>query len=161
LSDKQVIIALYPNEAAADSAVEGLKTWDKANDQVKLTAIGVLALDEKGQVKTEKMGGRSWGKGAGIGLVLGLLTPVGMVVGAVGGGLIGALHHKGLGLSEQDRERIAGELKDGKAAVGVLAEPKDSEAIMQKMKEFGGEPEVHYVPEAAMQEAENEVAKTQ
>jgi len=106
LSDKHVIIALYPNEAAADSAVAGLKTWDKANDQVKLNAIGVLVLDEKGQVKTEKMGRRSWGKGAGIGLVLGLLTPVGLVVGVVGGGLIGALHHKGLGLSEQDRDRI-------------------------------------------------------
>lgn len=161
MSDKQVIIALYPNEAAADSAVEGLKTWDKANDQVKLNAIGVLALDDRGQVKTEKMGRRSWGKGAGIGLVLGLLTPVGLVVGAVGGGLIGALHHKGLGLSEQDRDRIAGELRNGKAAVGVLAEPGEVEAILQKMKEFGGEPEVHYVPEAAMEEAESEVAKTQ
>jgi len=161
LSDKQVIIALYPNEAAADSAVEGLKTWDKANDQVKLNAIGVLALDDRGQVKTEKMGRRSWGKGAGIGLVLGLLTPVGLVVGVVGGGLIGALHHKGLGLSEQDRDRIVGELRNRKAAVGVLAEPREAEAILQKMKEFGGEPEVHYVPEAAMEEAESEVAKTQ
>jgi uncharacterized membrane protein len=161
LSDKHVIIALYPDEAAADTAVEGLKTWDKANDQVKLDAIGVLVLDEKGQVKTEKMGRRSWGKGAGIGVVLGLLTPVGLVAGVVGGGLIGALHHKGLGLSEQDRDRITGELKKGKAAVGVLADPRQEEAILAKMKEFGGETEVHYVPEAAMEEAETEMAKTQ
>jgi uncharacterized membrane protein len=161
LSDKQVIIALYPDAAAADTAVEGLKTWDKANDQVKLDAIGVLVLDEKGQVKTEKMGRRSWGKGAGIGVVLGLLTPVGLVAGVVGGGLIGALHHKGLGLSEQDRDRIATELKKGKAAVGVLADPRQEEVILEKVKEFGGEPEVHYVPEAAMEEAETEMAKTQ
>jgi uncharacterized membrane protein len=161
LSDKQVIIALYPNEAAADSAVAGLKTWDKEDDQVKLGAVGVLVLDEKGQVKTEKMGRRSWGKGAGIGLVLGLLTPVGLVVGAVGGGLLGALHHKGLGLSEQDRDRIAAALRNGQAAVGVLCEPHEADAVTQKLKEFGGEPEVHDVPDAAMQEAENEVAKTE
>ena len=81
--------------------------------------IGVLVLNDKGEVKTEKVGKRSTGKGAGIGLALGLLTPVGLAVGIIGGGALGALHHKGLGLDKADRERIGAELGDGKAAISV------------------------------------------
>ena len=84
-------------------------------------AIGVLVLNDKGEVKAGKVGKRSVGKGAGIGQVLALFTPVGLGVGLLGGGLLGALHHKGLGLDEADRERIGAELAGGKAAVGVLA----------------------------------------
>ena len=47
-----------------------LKAWDKASDEVKLTSIGVLVLDDKGALKAQKMGSRSKAKGAGIGLVL-------------------------------------------------------------------------------------------
>jgi hypothetical protein len=69
-------------------------------------AIGVLVLNEKGEIKVEKVGKRSMGKGAGIGLILALFTPIGLAVRLIGGGLLGALHHKGLGLDEADRERI-------------------------------------------------------
>ena len=49
---------------------QSLKDWDKLDDDVKLNAIGVLVLDEKGKIKAQKIGRRSWGKGAGIGVVL-------------------------------------------------------------------------------------------
>lgn len=153
MSDKQVVLAIFENEAAADTAVASLKEWDKSNDNVKLNAVGVLVLDEKGEVKTHKMGRRSVGKGAGIGLILALLTPVGVAAGVVGGGLLGALHRKGLGMTEKDRDRISFELSDGKAAVGVLADADEAGAIAEKMKELGGKPETHPVSDAALEEA--------
>ena len=115
----QVVLAFFKDEPAADAAVESLKAWDKIDDEVKLSAIGVLALDEQGKVKTQKLGSRSITKGAGIGLLLALITPLGLGVVIAGAGF-GALHHKGLGLKGEDRDRIAAELAGGKAAVGVL-----------------------------------------
>jgi hypothetical protein len=81
------------------------------------------------------------------------VPPVGLTAGVVGGGLLGALHRKGLGLNEQDQDRIGTELADGKAAVGVLANTDEADAIMAKLEELGGEPEVHAVSDAALQQA--------
>ena len=53
-----------------------------------------LVLNEKGELKADKVGKRSWGKGAGIGAVVALCTPVGWAAGLIGGGLLGAFHHK-------------------------------------------------------------------
>ena len=157
MSDKKAVLALFENEAAADDAAESLRKWDKADDQVKLNAVGVLVLDKHGEVKTQKMGPRSIAKGGGIGLILALLTPVGITAGVVGGGLLGALHRKGLGLNEQDQDRIATELADGKAAVGVLAQAEQADAIMAKLEELGGEPEVHAVSDAALKQAADSI----
>ena len=116
-------------------------------------AIGVLVLDESGEVKTEKVGKRSMGKGAGIGLALALLTPVGLGVGVIGGGALGALHHKGLGLNQADRDRIGAELTGGKAAVGVLAPVAEAAAVTARLSELGGTTESHEVSDEALEEA--------
>ena len=102
MANQIVVLAIFKDEAAADMAAETVKESGLAHED----AIGVLVLNEKGEVKTEKVGKRSTGKGAGIGLALALFTPVGLGVGIIGGGVLGALHHKGLGLDEADRERI-------------------------------------------------------
>ena len=120
-------------------------------------AIGVLVTDENGEIKTHKVGSRSAGKGAGIGLVLGLLGPVGVGIGvgigigAAGGALLGLLHHKGLGLSDTDRERISAELADGTAAVGVLTHPDESDAIEAMLTDAGGVSEAHTVDDEALE----------
>jgi hypothetical protein len=156
VSDKNVVLAIFKDEPAADSAVAQMKTWDKSDDRVKLGAMGVLALDDNGNIKTHKMGSRSTLKGGGIGLVLALITPVG--AGAVvGGGLLGALHRKGLGLTEKDKDRIGAKLFDGKAAVGVLAKQDQAKLIAEKLTELGGEPEVHAVSDEALKQASTEV----
>lgn len=116
-------------------------------------AIGILALNEKGEVKTGKVGKRSVGKGAGIGLVLALFTPVGLGAGLIGGGLLGALHHKGLGLDKADRERIGRELAGGKAAVGVLAPVSEAGFVADRLTALGGTAETHAVPEETLEEA--------
>jgi uncharacterized membrane protein len=136
---KQVIVAIFPDEAEADTVAQGLKEWDRLDDEVKLNAIGVLVLDDDGKVKTHKLGRRSWGKGAGIGVVLAALTPPTLLAGALAGGVLGGLHHKGLGIDGEERDEIATALTGGRAAVGVLADDTVVGAVTDRLTELGGE----------------------
>ena len=110
MANKTVVLAIFADEVSADAAAASLKDSGVAHKD----AIGVLVLDDKGALKAEKVGKRSWGKGAGIGAVVALCTPVGLAAGLIGGGLLGALHHKNLGLDETDRDRIGSELEGAK-----------------------------------------------
>ena len=154
MAKKQVVLAYFADEAAADEAVESLKAWDKLDNQVKLNAIGVLVLDESGKVKAQKLGRRTVGKGAGIGLLLALITPVGLGAAVIGGAVVGALHHKGLGLKAEDRERIAAELAGGKAAVGVLVEDSEAPSVTEKLGDLGGTVETVQVTDEAIAEVD-------
>ncbi len=157
MAGKTVVLAFFKDEPAADDAVEAMKAWDKADWDVKLDAIGVLALDDKGKIKTHKLGKRSVGKGAGIGLVLAVIAPPTLLAGVIGGGLLGAFHHKGLGLKAADRDRIAAQLTGGQAAVGVLVAPAMAIDVSAKLTELGGTAEVHQVTEEAVAEVETAV----
>jgi len=166
MADKTVILAIFEDEASADVAADSLKHSEVAHRD----AIGILVLDEKGEVKAEKVGKRSIdmadiglgvGMGAGIGLVLTLVTPIGFVVGLVGGGLLGALHHKGLDLDRAHRERIGRELEGGKAAVGVLAPVSQANSVIGKLTELGGVTEIHAVSDEALAEAHVAATKDQ
>ena len=157
MAGKTVVLAFFKDEATADDAVESLKAWDKADREVKLDAIGVLALDDKGKIKTHKLGKRSVGKGAGIGLVLAVIAPPTLLAGVIGGGLLGAFHHKGLGLKAADRDRIAAQLTRGQAAVGVLVVPAMAIDVSAKLTQLGGTAEVHEVTEEAVAEVETAV----
>jgi hypothetical protein len=161
MSDKQVVLAVFNDEAAADAAVESLKAWDKADDDIKLNSVGVLVLDDKGKIKAHKMGKRSVKGGAGIGLLLALIAPPTLLAGVLGGGLLGALHRKGLGMSSEDRDRIAAELGNGKAAVGVLAAAAQAPQISAKLAELGGAAEVHAVSDESAAEADEIAPKVE
>src|SRR6476660_3338905 len=113
MARRTVVLAFFRDESDADDAVEQMKAWDKWDDDVKLNAIGVLALDDKGKLKTHKLGKRSVGKGAGIGLVLAVIAPPTLLAGVVGGGILGAFHRKNLGINGGDKERIAAHLAAG------------------------------------------------
>jgi uncharacterized membrane protein len=154
MAENQVILGLFADEAAADAAVESLKAWDKASDDIKFGAIGVLVLEEEGALPvTRKMGQRSSKKGAGIGLLLAVVAPPTLLAGVVGGGVLGSFHHKGLGLSDEDRRRIGAELVDGKAAVGVLVPTAEAGAVAGKLTELGGDVEAHPVSDEALEAA--------
>ena len=148
MANKTVVLAIFNDEASADTAADALKKSGIAHHD----AIGVLALNDKGEVKAHKVGKRSVGLGIGIGLVLALFSPIGLVVGLVGGGLLGALHHKGLGIDPADRERIGRELQGGKAAVGVLAPVSEAKFVADKLTELGGAAETHEVSDEALGE---------
>jgi hypothetical protein len=149
MANKTVILATFNDEASADRAAASLKDSGVA----KRDAIGVLVLNEKGEIKTDKVGQRSMGKGAGIGVALALVTPVGLGAALVGGGLLGALHHKNLGLSETDRDRIGRELEGGRAAVGVLAPVSEASTVASRLTDLGGTTEAHEVSDEALDEA--------
>jgi len=151
MTDKQMVLGIFADEAAADAAVKSLMAWEKDNNVVP-RPVGVLVVDDNGQIKEHKLGQRSTGKAAGIGLVLAVIAPPTLLAGIVGGGTLGHFHHKGLGLTDADRERIAAELAGGKAAIGVLVE-EDAEAAMisDKLVELGGMVEVHDMSDEALE----------
>ena len=154
MAKKQLVLAFFGNEAAADEAVKAIKGWDKASKEVKLGAIGVLVKDDKGKIKTQKLGQRQTGAGAVLGALAAVLTGgISVLWGAVGGGILGAFFHKGLGLSKDDLARINGELDGGKAAVGILAKPDEAASVTAKLAELGGKPETHEVSDEAVEQA--------
>jgi hypothetical protein len=154
MAKKQLVRAFFENEAAADEAVKAIKGWDKASKDVKLGAIGVLVKDEKGKIKTHKLGKRKTGTGAVVGALAAVLTGGATLVGgAVVGGILGAFFHKGLGISKEDLARIGSELDGGKAAVGILAESGEVTGVSAKLAELGGAPEIHEVTEEALEQA--------
>jgi len=155
MAKKQLVLAFFGNEAAADEAVNKIKQWDKASKEVKLGAIGVLVKDDKGKIKTQKLGQRQTGAGAVLGALAAVLTGgISLLWGAVGGGILGAFFHKGLGLSKDDLARIDSELDGGKAAIGILAKPDEAAGVAAKLTELGGVPETHEVSDEALEQVE-------
>jgi uncharacterized membrane protein len=154
MAKKQLILAFFANEAAADQAVQEIKQWDKASKEIKLGSIGVLVKDEKGKVKTHKLGSRHTATGAAAGVLAAVLSGgVSLFGGVMLGSLVGAFIHKGLGMSKDDLTRIGGELDGGKAAVAILAAPDETAAVSAKLAGLGGATETHEVTEEALEEA--------
>jgi uncharacterized membrane protein len=161
VAKKQLVLAFFQDEAAADAAVSQVKQWDKASKDIKLGAIGILVKDDKGKIKTHKLGQRKTGTGAVLGALAGVLTGgVSVVGGAVVGSILGAFFHKGLGLSKDDLTRIGSELDGGKAAVGILAEPDEAAGVSAKLAELGGVPETHAVSEEALDQVKTAAETT-
>jgi hypothetical protein len=154
MASKQLVLAIFASESNADAAAEALKRWDDESDDIKLKSTGILVLDEKGNLKTDKVGRRSTGKGAGIGVILAMATPIGLAAGVIGGAALGALHHKGLGVQQADRDRLGQELNGGKAAVGTVVDSSQAEAVSAKLAELGGTPESHEINDEAMAEVD-------
>ncbi len=159
--NKQLVLAFFASEGAADTAVNELKSWDKASKEIKLGAIGVLVKDDKGKIKTHKLGSRRTGLGAVLGVLAAMLTGgASLLAGAVLGGVVGAFFHKGLGISKEDLARIDSQLDGGKAAVAVLASDDEAAAVTAKLNELGGVSETHAVTEEAVAQAESAVETT-
>ena len=149
MSDRQLVLAFFPDEPSADAAADALKDSGIAHGD----AIGILALDSHGKLKQDKVGARSTGKGAAVGGVLVLLGPAALGVGVLGGAAAGALHHKSLGLSDADKARLNVELTGGKAAVGVLAHFDTAPAVSARLTQLGGVSEAHELSDEAIEAA--------
>ncbi len=159
MSNKQLILAFFADEPTADGAALALKDSAVASGD----AIGVLVLDSAGNVVVDKVGATSVGAGAGVGAALLVLGPaalgfglgaavVGGGIGVAGGAVGGSMHHKGLKLSDEQKEQIASDLSAGKAAVGVLAHDEEAAAVQSKLSELGGTSSaVEVVDPAALQ----------
>ena len=101
MATKQLVLAFFENEDTADQAVAEIKQWDKVTKEIKLVSIGVLVKDDKGKVKTHKLGARHTTTGAAAGVLAAVLSGgLTLLGGVVLGSLVGAFIHKGLGLSK-------------------------------------------------------------
>jgi uncharacterized membrane protein len=149
VADKRLVISIFDTEAAAEEAAAGVRHSGAVLDD----AIDVLVLDDKGHLKSHKVGATSGGKGAAAGAVVGLIGgPLGLGLAVFGGAMLGKLHHKDIGLDDADRDRITAALNDGKAAVGVLADPDELVAVESLLAGRGGDTTRHELDQAALQE---------
>jgi hypothetical protein len=149
MADRQLILAVFPDELAADAAAVALKDSEIADGD----AIGILALDEDGKLKQNKVGAHSTGKGAAIGGVIAVFSTALLGPAVLAGVAVGALHHKNLGLSDADKARLSVELNAGKAAVGVMAHYDTAPAISDRLTQLGGTPERYELTDEAVQAA--------
>jgi uncharacterized membrane protein len=160
--DSHMILAYFDTFEAAEAAAKELKGWDKASPDVKLGAIGVLHQTEKGKIKTKKYGPRSTGKGAAIGLILGILAApfvagASVAAGVVGGGVLGAFHKKSLGLKDEDLAKFKSEMDGGKAALVVMCDEIEVEPTQAKVDSLGGKTSIHEVVNVDLPKVAEEV----
>ena len=130
--DRRLLLTWFDSEAAARTAADELKAWDKAEGGGRSGAVGILVLDDTGHVKRNLLGPPTSKTGAGIGAILGVIAP------PAGGEMVGALYYENLGISQEDRLRIGKEIQGGKAVLGVLAEADAVPALVDKLTELGG-----------------------
>lgn len=166
--ENALVLSIFDSETAADEAAVALKQWDKATEDIKLGGIGVLVKDADGQIKQHKVGPRRGGKGAGVGLVLGIVAAIptgglslaaGAGGGLVGGAIVGSFVKKGFHeLSQEDATRISQELDAGHAALGVLVAPANAEAVAGELTRLGGRSETHVISDEELKDAETSIA---
>src|SRR4051794_22889030 len=149
MADRHLVLAVFPDEPAADSAAAALKDSGIAHKE----AIGVLALDSDGKLKQDKVGKRSTGKGAAIGGVIAVFSTAVLGPAVLAGAAGGALHHKKLGLSDADKARLTVDLNAGQAAVGVMSHSGTAAAISDFLTQRGGAPESHELTDEAVEAA--------
>ncbi len=157
-----VVIAFYADEATAKATVDGLKVWDKANDHMKLGAIGMIRK-EGDKVKTSV--GRKTGKGVAIGAAVGVIGAVltggaALVAGAVGagalGGVLGAFFKDSMGLTKEEIAQIGQELDAGRVAVVVPCDEYEIPLVTEYVSGPGVPVHAYAVSSAAL----TEVAKS-
>jgi uncharacterized membrane protein len=153
--NQNVVVALFADEASAEGAKNALMKWDKANDDIKLGAVGTIT--KKGdKVKTHV--GRSVGKGTWTGAVVGLIAamfpPVALAGGILGGatlgGLTGVFFKKPLNLTKDDVQQIAAELEAGKTALVATCDDYEVEQTRAELASLGGTVWWYGIPEETL-----------
>jgi uncharacterized membrane protein len=161
--NQHVIVAYFPNAAAAEQAANQLKDWDKATEAVKLGGIGILTWAD-GKVKTRRVGARATGTGAKWGTILGAATGIltggvtlvgGAVAGAAGGAVAGTLFHRSLGLSDEDKRRLEAQLRSGQAALVAMADEDELAPTKAELTRLGGTVEDYVVPPETISQVES------
>jgi uncharacterized membrane protein len=161
-SGEQAVIASFDSQAQAEQAAKDLMGWDKANDDVKLGAIGVLTKDDKGEIKTHNYSQRNTRKGAKVGMGLGVIAAVfsgGLTLiptaigGALAGGAAGTLFRKGLGMSDEELQALSTDLDGGRAALLVMCDANEVQPTSEYLTAAGGKVQSHAIDTAALESA--------
>ncbi len=161
--NKNLIIAYFPSREKAEQAAEDLKHWDKQHLNLKLGGMGIMTAGEDGKLKTHKVGARAEGTGAKWGLIVGAATGIlsggitligGAIAGLAAGTVAGALFHKRIGMTDEDKDRLVNHLKDGGAALAVMADDDEVEPTKFQLSSQGGQVQSYNVPDPEMEELE-------
>jgi uncharacterized membrane protein/predicted flap endonuclease-1-like 5' DNA nuclease len=170
--NRNLIVAYFPDADAADAAARQLKHWDKGTKEVKLGGVGIIT-QKKGKLKTHYVGARAGGTGAKLGTILGatgglatgvmvltgvLTGGIGLIPGAIAGLAVGtvggSLFHKRIGMTDEDRARLEAFLKNGGAALAVMADDAEVAPTKAEIASLGGQVEQYTLPEEVMEEVE-------
>ena len=158
--NEHVVVAFYPTIDAAESAAEALQFMDKASDAYEFGAVGTLVATPDGKIKTNV--GHKAGKGAKVGAIAGIIAGIftggatvigGLIVGSVVGSSMGAFLKKSTHLTEDELNKIADELKAGKAAVVVTCDEHELQPILDELTLIGGTVWTYEVSAEAMEAA--------
>jgi len=165
-SPEHAVIAIFDDAAKGEQAAHDLMAWDKANDDIKLGAVGLLTREVgswgQGEVKTRNFSSRNTGKGAKVGMGLGVLAAVfsggltlipGAVGGAIAGAGVGALSRNGLGVSNDELQQLLKDLDGGRAALLVMCDEAEVQATTDYLVAAGGTPQSHAIDESHLQAA--------
>lgn len=157
--NENVVVGIFEDREMAEHAIERLKQWDKASDDIKLGAVGLL-YKEGQDVKSEinHQGGRGLKVGALVGVIAGVLTGgIGLIGGAAAGGLMGGaagtFFARSLNLNEAECNAIGRELDLGKAAVVVTCDDYEVVPTRNTLEKAGGVVKLYVVPADAIEEA--------
>ena len=154
-----VVIAFFADQAAAESAIKGIKVWDRFNDHFELGAIGTIRK-EGDKIKTDV--GRRTGKGAKVGAVVGVIAAVltggaSLIITAVGAGAVGgALGHffkKSTQLTKEEIAEIGQELDGGRVAVIVTCDDFEIPMVTEYMEGSKGTVRTYKVTDEALIQA--------
>jgi uncharacterized membrane protein len=125
--------------------------------------MAVVSKNEKGKVENTDLGPRNTGKGAAIGVIAGAaagllsggLTVVGgALLGGILGGGVGALNKQGIGLSQEDLDRMSSELDAGHAALLAMADEVEVADTTAELTRLGGRAQSSPVAPEAVAQAE-------
>ena len=132
-----VFVGTYPDTESAEADYDLVKDLHSAG-AVGTYDAAVVGKDEQGKVhvhKHEKPTQHGAWSGLGVGALLGILFPPGIIasgiVGAAVGGLIG---HLWRGMSRGDLKELGEALDDGEAALVVVGQDKLEEALNKELK---------------------------
>lgn len=155
--NEHAVVAIFDNSAAADAAIDNLQNWDKANDAIKLGAIGVISKDgDKIKTHTGRKGGSGAKAGAIVGVIAGVLSGGltligGALAGALGGGVLGSFFKKSLALSKEEIAQIGAELDAGRVAVVVACDDDEVEATSAQLAQAGGKVTNYAMPAGTLE----------
>jgi uncharacterized membrane protein len=148
---------------SAELAVEALKGWDHASEDIKLGALAVVSKNEQGEIETTRLGARNTGPGAEIGVIVGVVVALlsggltlvgGTILGMAAGAGIGALSKQGIGLTQEDMDHMKSELEAGHAAVLAMVDEAEVAGTTAELARIGGRVQVHPVDLETVAQAE-------
>lgn len=132
-----LLIAYMPDHETAEQAAQDLKEWENSYSTIRLGAMGIISRKEDGQIKTEKIGSRATSEGAKWGVLAGAVAGIftggiglvgGALVGLAAGTIAGTMFHRGLGMSDEEKENLDQHLAGGGVALAVMVNESEAHA---------------------------------